>query len=430
MKKMTDLIATPLIITVLLAACTTTALAQSRPKRVSSTTLPPSSVAKSADIGIKAHTNVRFLGSEGFSGTSQSFGPPFPGYFYETPASLACIYGLQPAVAGCNSNVVTANPVGGSRAIAIVDAYDYSVAAADLQAFETQFGVEPVTPSSFRVVYAPSGGATPGSCVGPATQPPSASGTGWDLEEALDIEYAHAMAPQAKLYLVEAQSNYNADLFCAVSVASNLVAKDGGGEVSMSWGGGEFPGETSYDTVFTTHNVVYYAAAGDSPGTIYPSVSPNVVSAGGTTLTTNPATGAFELENTWQDGGGGPALFESRPSYQNGIAYIVGTQRGTPDVSAIANPNTGVWVYNSTLQPPYVWWIVGGTSVATPLWAGISNEEHNFANSSSALLNRLYSEAYGFTDIKYGNCGIYIADFAGPGWDFCTGLGSPAAGEK
>ncbi len=404
-----------------------TASAQLRPTP-NTVTLPPSSVAKPGDAGIKVHTNVRFLGSQGMTGTPQTSGPPFAGYFYETPASLACIYGLQFAFAGCNSNVVTANPVGGSKTIAIVDAYDYSAAAAsDLTNFTAQFGVQPVTAHSFEVVYAPYGGTAPGSCVGAATQPPSASGSGWDLEESLDIEYSHSMAPQAKLYLVEAQSDSYQDLLCAVSVGSSLVTAGGGGEVSMSWGGGEWSTESGYDPVFTTRNVVYYAAAGDSPGTIYPSVSPNVVAAGGTTLSTNSNTGAFENENTWQDGGGGPAQFESRPGYQNGIAYIVGTQRGVPDVAAVANPNTGVWVYNSTLEPPYVWWIVGGTSVATPTWAGIANSAGRFASSSYAELTSMYSRPAAFNDLTLGTCGVYIAYFAGPGWDFCTGLGSPGA---
>lgn len=415
----------PLVIALLFAIGTTTVSAQSPAAQVTRTvTLPPSSVAKSADAGVKVHTNVRLLGSEGLTRATQTYGPPAPGYLFETPASLACIYQLQPALAGCNPNVVSANPVGGSRAIAIVDAYDYAVAAADFQAFNTQFGVEPITPSSFEVVYAPSGGNTPGSCVGPPTQPPSSAGTGWDIEEALDIEYSHSMAPQAKLYLVEAQSNSFADLFCAVSVASWLVEKQGGGQVSMSWGGGESQGETAADSVFTAHNVVYYAATGDSPGTIYPSVSPNVIGVGGTTLSTNITTGAFEYENTWQDAGGGPSQFEPRPNYQNGIAYIVGSQRGVPDISAVANPNTGVWVYNSTYFPPYVWWFVGGTSLATPLSAGIANELGNFAPSSYAELSRIYAQPSQFTDIRFGNCGLYISNLATPGWDFCTGWGS------
>jgi subtilase family serine protease len=422
--KMKDAISSLLSVAALIGLGTITALAQFQPVP-NNVTLPPSSVAKPSDTGMAAHTNIRILGSQGMSGTPQTSGPPFPGYFYETPASLACIYRLQPPSADCNSNVVTANPAGGKKAIAIVDAYDYPVAASDLTEFVTQFGVEPITPSSFQVVYAPFGGVTPGSCVGTGTQPSSAAGTGWDLEEALDIEYAHSMAPQAMLYLVEAQTNSFADLSCAVSVASNLVAAAGGGEVSMSWGGGEWPGETSYDPVFTKRNVVYYAATGDSPGTIYPSVSPNVVAAGGTTLSTNANTGAFENENSWQDGGGGQASFESRPGYQNGIAHIVGTQRGVPDVAAVANPNTGVWVYNSTYFPPYVWWIVGGTSVATPTWAGIANSMGRFAPSSFAELTSMYWDPEEFHHITYGTCGVYIGYFAGPGWNFCTGLGSP-----
>jgi subtilase family serine protease len=242
------------------------------------------------------------------------------------------------------------------------------------------------------------------------------------------------MAPQAKLYLVEAQSDYFVDLLCGVSVASNLVAKAGGGQVSMSWGGSEpacfgitscvLP-QTSMDPVFTVPGVVYFAAAGDTPGTLWPSTSPNVVSAGGTTLSTNATSGAFEVETTWQDGGGGPSSVESRPAYQNGIAFIVGAYRGTPDIAGIANPYTGVWVYNTTLQPPYVWWIVGGTSVSTPVNAGIRNAEGSFASSSYAWLSKLYAEPFGLTDITLGNCGLYIGYSATFGWDFCTGWGSP-----
>jgi subtilase family serine protease len=328
--------------------------------------------------------------------------------------------------------VVTENPNGGSRAIAIVDAYDYSAAAADMAVFTSQFGVAPA--SNFHVVYAPFGGSTPGSCstTGPGPEPASAAGTGWDIEESLDTQYAHAMAPQATLYLVEAQSESFADLLCAVTVASDLVAKAGGGEVSMSWGTGEpasfsaqYPAQTSMDPVFTQHGVVYFAAAGDSPGPLWPSTSPNVVSAGGTTLSTDATTGNFLLEDTWADAGGGPSTVESRPPYQNGIAYLVGTQRGTPDIAAVANPYTGVWVYNSTYLGFGAWWIVGGTSVATPLMAGVVNAAGSFSASSYQELSKIYSKPTGFTEILYGTCGLYIGNFAMPGWDFCTGWGSP-----
>ncbi len=442
MKGTRDFNASLVIIATLLVGCVTTAFAQSQQVKVPTTVIvPPSSIAKPGDAGKRAHTNIRFLDSGRMSGTPQAYGPPVAGYFYETPASIACIYDLQPPVPGCNPNVVTANPIGGSRAIAIVDAYDHPEASSDLETFDSQFGV--AAPPSFTVVYAPYGNAspplgigtgTPGSCLTtpPGPQPQSGSGTGWDIEESLDIEYSHAMAPSATLYLVEAQSDSWSDLLCAETTASGLVAAKGGGEVSNSWGTGEFSGETAIDPVFTKPTVVYFASAGDSPGVLYPSASPNVVSAGGTTLSTNATTGNFELENTWQNTGGFTSAYESRPSYQNGIAYLVGAYRGTPDVAADANPYTGVWVYNTTYEPPYVWWIVGGTSVSSPTWAGIVNRAGSFSTSSNVELTKMYgSFPVGFFDITQGDCGPYLpySDVTGslalPGWDFCSGLGSP-----
>ena len=129
---------------------------------------------------------------------------------------------------------MTANPSGGSRAIAIVDAYHYATAASDLSVFSNQFGLPQ---ANFQVVYAN------------GRQPPV--NADWNIEEALDIEWAHAMAPDAKIYLVEAASTNFTDLLRAVSVANSLVSSAGGGEVSMSWGGSEFSGETSYDFYFT-----------------------------------------------------------------------------------------------------------------------------------------------------------------------------------
>jgi hypothetical protein len=229
----------------LLAVGTTTASAQVP-------SLPPSSVSTAGDAGSLAHTYLQILDSSAnFTATPQVTGPPFSGLFYQTPASIACVYGLQPAVAGCNPNVVSSNPSGGSKAVAVVDAYDYTTAFADLQYFSTQFGLTPITASTFQVVFAPHGTLPPGACTGPATKPPSAKGTGWDVEESLDIEWAHAMAPGATVYLVEAQSNSLLDLFCAVTVAGNIANAAGGGEVSMSWGSGEFSAETLGDAVFT-----------------------------------------------------------------------------------------------------------------------------------------------------------------------------------
>ena len=401
----------------LLGASAITALAQ-----------PTTIHANTADLGRIAKPSVKIFGGSGAGiiGTPKLTGPPFSGYFYQTPASLACIYGLQPAVPGCNPFVAQLNPGGGANAIAIVDAYDDPNAFLDLQTFSTQFGVIPVTASSFQTVFAPHGGSTPGSCSGTGTRPPSAANNNnWDIEISLDVQMAHAMAPLAKIYLVEAQSSSFADLLCAVTVGSNLVAAAGGGQVSMSWGASEFPSETIIDPVFTTPGVVYFASSGDSAGVIYPSASPNVVSVGGTSLSTNPSTGNFISENTWQDSGSGVSFYEPRPAFQDGIAQLVGARRGTPDVAAVANPSTGVWVRN-TLPANGGWYVLGGTSVSAPVWAGIVNAKGGFASSSQAELSVLYAKNYdGFTDIKSGNCGPYVGYFADQGWDLCTGLGSP-----
>jgi kumamolisin len=406
-----------------------TVLAQSvSPGGGTGVTIPTSSTSNASDAGVRAHTNIQYLSSPGnFSGGSHARGgPPFAGYFYEDPASLACIYNLQPQFAGCNPNIVSLNPYGGRKAIAIVDAFDDPNAYTDLQAFSSQFGVAPINPSSFIVVYAPSGGTT-GTCTGPATEPPVDPTGGWEIEESLDIEYSHSMAPEATLYLVEAQSNYDSDLLCGVTLASGLVQKAGGGEVSMSWGSGEFSSETAFDSFFTAPGVVYFASSGDAPGVSWPNASPNVVSVGGTTLSTNPVTGSFIGENGWQVAGGGPSAYESRPSYQNGIASIVGSQRGVPDVSLDSNPNTGVWVLDNFLcGTAPCWYIVGGTSVASPTMAGIVNAAGSFSPSSSAELTKLYREGEsGFNDLTMGSCGLYMGYFATTGWDFCTGLGSP-----
>ena len=398
-------------------------------KRSNTVTTPASSVENAADAGKRAHTHYNILSN--FGGASpKTGGPPFPGLNYETPASIGCIYlfQLQPQVSGCNPNVVTTNPSGGSRAIAIVDAYDNPNAYADLQTFSTQFGVQAITPASFAVKYAPGAGAAFGSCTGPATEPPVDSTGGWELEESLDVQWSHAMAPGAKLYLVEAQSNSYGDLFCAVILANSLVSAAGGGEISMSWGGDEFSSEVLFDQFCTAPNVVYFASTGDSPGTEYPSVSPNVIAVGGTSISRNPVSGNYVLESDWQDGGGGSSAYEARPAYQNGISNMVGNYRGVPDIASDANPYSGVWVLDNY---PYAgetgWWIVGGTSVASPTWAGFVNAAGSFAASTSAELTRLYqdSQTGDFTDITVGSCGVYLGYLAMTGWDFCTGLGSP-----
>jgi kumamolisin len=118
---------------------------------------------------------------------------------------------------------------------------------------------------------------------------------------------------------------------------------------------------------------------------IWPSTSLKVVSVGGTSISRNPTSGAFQEELAWQSGGGGSSVYEPRPGYQTAISAIVQDQRGTPDVAADADPSTGVWVYAS----PY-WYVIGGTSVATAVWAGIVNAAGSFAPTSHGELVTLY----------------------------------------
>jgi kumamolisin len=394
--------------------------------------IPPSNQAALEDKGTRAHTNLRLVAPPS---ASPSELPPYLGYGYETPASLACIYRLVAPIRGCNPNSTINNPNGGSQSIAIVDAFDDPGAAADLAYFSAQFGL-PFSPDKFKVVYAQ------------GTQPPTDPSGGWEIEESLDIEYAHAMAPHATLYLVEANSNFNSDLYSAVLVATNLIRcgktttcpddAHGKGEISMSWGGGEFPNEADYDWVFTGHNVVYLAATGDSAGVIYPSASPNVIGVGGTSTARSLQTGNLIQEISWSDAGGGLSFYEPTPPYQAALpAYITQGSRALPDVSADANPNNGYWVYDSfPVDGASGWWLVGGTSASTPLLAGIINAAStvsgHFAPSTQAELTRMYTDfashphnSQDFWDITYGACNYYSGSFSGPGYDLCTGIGSP-----
>ncbi|HMD86702.1 MAG TPA: S53 family peptidase [Terriglobia bacterium] len=409
--------------------------------------VPKSSLPQTPPAGHKfaASTNVEVFIP---AGLKPEEAPPFPGYGYETPASLACHYGLVTVASGispnCNPNSTTVNPTGGKNTIAIVDAYDDPAAPGDLAWFSLQFGL-PLTLTQFQVVWA----NTATSSCNFAGVPVDYTG-GWEVEESLDIEWAHAMAPGANLYLVEACSNYDSDLQQAVLVANNLVqcgatkidpstlnlgtcsTVTGKGEVSMSWGAGEYAGETAYDSSFAATNIVYFASAGDGPGVIYPGTSPNVVSAGGTTNRRSPSTFNWIAEAAWVDGGGGQSAYEKIPSYQTTyIPTLCKTWRCVPDLSFDSDPYTGVYVYDTFPVEgiDYLeWLVVGGTSAAAPALAGIVNNAGGFAASTNAELTTIYKNkavTADITDITTGFCGFYMGFSAVAGWDPCTGVGVP-----
>lgn len=371
--------------------------------------VPNSSIARAKDKGVRAHTNYLI-----FSPYKKNAINGLPGG--ETPASLACVYGLTQSVPGCPISLTSALPQGGWGVIAIVDAYDNPNAENDLNIFSAQFGLPLCTTANgcFQKIYA--SGTQPGY------------DPGWAIEEALDIEWAHAMAPHAKIFLVEADSATNEGLFLAEDRAGDLVTAAGGGIISNSWGESEYPEETTFDFHFQKPGIVYFASSGDSAAPAnYPSSSPFVISSGGTSiLRTN---GLFKTETAWSlnlnrgDGSsGGPSLYESRPSYQNIVQKIVGTHRGTPDISFDANPETGVDIFSTDAGG---WIIVGGTSVSAPSLAGIVNAANTRAASSQAELAAIYQGLLKnyhalWHDVLVGNNGYACL----AGYDFVTGLGS------
>ena len=380
---------------VFLASCVSWAQA---PKKFS-ILVPDTSVVRPEDRGLRAHTNhlIRVDVNPSPNAASPSG---------ETPATIRPVYNLT---AG-----------GGGGTIAIVDAFDFPTAANDLSVFSSTLGL-PAMPDCgsngnvapcFRKVFA-------------AGRKPRAN-CGWGQEAALDIEWAHAMAPNARIVLVEAATNSFANLFAAVDVATAQVATGGGrGEVSMSWSGSEFSTEASNDGHFQNAGVVYFVSSGDTGGVNgYPSVSPFVVSAGGTTINRN-GSGQFTSETAWSGSGGGPSAFEPKPSYQSGVGGTDATHRSAPDFSFDANPNTGVSVFDSTTCQGFSGWLVfGGTSVSSPSLAGIVNKAGGFAASSTTELTTIYANRTNtadFRDIVSGTAGSFSA---GPGYDFVTGVGS------
>jgi hypothetical protein len=300
---------------------------------------------------------------------------------------------------------------GAGQTIAIVDAYNNPTTKYDLATFDAQFGLP--APPSYQKVNQYGGSSAP------------AFDAGWSLEIALDLEWAHAIAPQANLLLVEANSNSYSDLLTAVDYAAahaNIV--------SMSWGSGEFLAETgaSFDGHFANHpSVTFVAAAGDSGAPPeWPSISPNVLAVGGTTLKTQ-SDGTYLSESAWSSGGGGISAYEPKPSYQSSVTQSA-TNRTGPDVAYNADPNTGYYVYDYYNGG---WWDVGGTSAGAPQWAGlIALADQGRAASGKAdlstsdTLKAIYNMPAGnFHDITTGSNGFA----AGSGYDLASGRGTPLA---
>ncbi len=323
-------------------------------------------------------------------GSAKNITPDLISGFGYKPSQIKAAYGIKGNGAG--------------QLIVIVDAYGSPTIYEDLSAFCRTFKLPQ---ANLQVHYMGGQGYDPN----------------WALETSLDVEWAHALAPGAVILLVVASSNSFTDLFAAVQYAAGQNAQ----VVSMSWSGDEVSDETAYDSYFQHPGTVFVAASGDSgSGAQYPAASPNVVAVGGTTLYLKPGKGALKWpETAWEGSGGGVSQYELIPSYQTSLG-LGGTNRCIPDVAFAADPNTGVLVYNQG------WYIVGGTSVATPCWAAVvalANQAR--AAKHQAPLTDGHQELYSLAITSYGECYRditmgYSGDFAAtPGYDFITGLGSP-----
>jgi kumamolisin len=399
----------------------------------------------------------------------------------ETPASLACIYGLTPYVPGCPISSTTAVPTTGSGAIAVIDGQDAPDAYNELTQFSSQFPGLNVLPQCnsnntnqpcFQQYYV----SYPFDPTAPCFVANNTATTDFnisaatDIEPELDIEWAHAMAPYASIYMVETQgwlvnntdpNSPNIDaLVHGVQCATYLLQtyNNSRGIISYSNSNAEWAGETAYDSTFATPGIIYIASNGDYKApTRYPAASPNVIAAGGTSIQRDSA-GNYIRQIAWSQippvgctppcktgGSGGPSIYESRPSYQNSVQKIVGSKRGTPDISfAAANINAFCCEAGNKCCGPSekyqcesvsmslcasgqaAWVTTGGTSLASPALAGIINSAQSGATTTAQELSIIYNGAIKnyptyWTDIILGNNGFPALH----GYDFTTGLGVP-----
>jgi subtilase family serine protease len=296
---------------------------------------------------------------------------------------------------------------GGHGIIAIIGAYDDTTIEKDLGVFDKTFGLADCTTSN-----------------GCFEQHLMASGTkinsGWTGETSLDVEWAHAIAPNAKILLVEAKTASGANLLSAIDYAAgrnNVVA------VSMSWGGGEFPEETTMDSHFVSKSgAVFFASSGDDGwGASWPAASPKVVSVGGTSLALK-SDGTLNKETAWSGSGGGVSAYEKQPDFQkNYVIPKANGMRAIPDVAYDADPQTGFSTYINGK-----WYVVGGTSDAAPQWAAIQSLGQSASNKNLYSDKATSSYTKYFRDIvsgKNGDCKYYCQ--AAKHYDYITGLGSP-----
>src|SRR5919108_1106916 len=309
------------------------------------------------------------------------------------PADLQSAYALPSATAGSGQTV------------AIVDAFDDPTAESDLGQYRSFYGLPPCTTANgcFRKVNQTGG-----------TLPMPAPSADWSLEISLDLDMVSAVCPNCHILLVEATTNLDSDLYTAEDTAARL----GANEISNSWGGSEYSGQTSDDAHFNPPGIAITASSGDSGfGVSYPAASRYLTAVGGTSLTRNSSTRGW-TESAWSGAGSGCSRYDAKPAWQTDTGR---SRRTVADVSAVADPNTGVAVFYGSL-----WWTVGGTSASSPIIASV----YALAGNASSVTygSYPYSHTAGLFDTTSGSNGSCSPSYlchGRAGYDGPTGLGTP-----
>jgi len=327
-------------------------------------------------------------------------GPPIAGTSY-TAAQLRAAYGI-PKDNGAP---------GSGPTVAVVDAYGYPGAESDLAQYRSTMSLgDCTTANGCLSIVGQDGGA-----------PPTKTNLGWEQETALDLDMVSAMCPSCKILLVEADSNNFTDLSAAVQWAAgqNVIA------ISNSYGGSEGSWVGSVDADYQNPNGVVTASTGDSGyGVQFPASGSSVTATGGTTLHYSTSS---RTETAWSGAGSGCSSYIGKPPWQSTIPDSLCPNRAVADVSADADPNTGVKVYGPTRRGSG-WLVFGGTSVASPLIAGVYAEAVVQNNSAAPTAGGVYGNASSLHDItsgSNGSCGGTALCTSVTGWDGPTGLGTP-----
>lgn len=296
-----------------------------------------------------------------------------------------------------------------SQTIAIVDAYDDPNAENDLAVYRSQFGLPACTTANgcFRKVDQNGGTSYP------------RGDQGWAEEIALDLDMASAICPSCRILLVEAKTNSFANLSAAVDRAAAMGAT----VISNSYGGSEYSSEVSDQSHYNHPGVAITVSSGDNGyGVEFPAASQYVTAVGGTTLKKDNSARGWS-ETVWNGAGSGCSAYITKPSWQTDGGCA---RRSVADVAAVADPNTGVAVYDTYRLHPGGWLVFGGTSVAAPIIGGV----YALAGNSASITYGSYS--YSHTSSLYdvvsgsnGSCGGGYLCTGAAGYDGPTGNGTP-----